>query len=282
MGSSKKTQKVEPIYGKQIEGAANTLTGVYNANAPKIQGYADTIGSLIPSLMQKYQAGDPSMNAARTFLTDTISNDGPNPYLEDQIARTNNSVGNAVNAKLGTRGLTGGSVQAGMLSRALAENESGLRYADYNNMMQRRMQAAGMAPSLASADLIAISPLLAAADAASGLPMDAAAKNAAGIGGLLGQYTNTTQKSSGGLLGALGGILGLAGDAKNLFSDRRLKTDIKRVGQTDSGLSVYTFRYGGEGPVHMGVMAQEVAATQPEALGPEVDGYMTVNYAEVR
>lgn len=278
MGSSKKTQKTEPIYGKQIEGAANTLTGVYNANAPKIQGYADTIGSLIPSLMQKYQAGDPAMNAARGFITDTIQSDGPNPYLEDQIARTNNSVGNTVNAKLGTRGLTGGSVHNAILAQSLAENESGLRYADYNNMMQRRMQAAGMAPGLASADLIAISPLLAAAGAASGLPMDAATKNAAGIGGLLGQYTNTQQKSSGGLLGTLAGVAQIG----SMFSDRRLKTDIKRVGQTDSGLAIYTFRYGGEGPVHMGVMAQEVAATQPEALGPEVDGYMTVNYAEVR
>jgi hypothetical protein len=279
MGSSKKTQKVEPIYGQQLQGAANTLTGVYNQNAPKIQGYADAIGGLIPSLMQRYQQGDPAMNAARSFLTNTIQNDGPNPYLESQIAQTNNSVGNTVNAKLGTRGLTGGSVQAGMLSRALAENESGLRYADYNNMMQRRMQAAGMAPNMASADLIAISPLLAAAQSASGLPMQAAAQNAAGIGGLLGQYTNTTQKSSGGLLGTLAGI---AQVGSMFLSDERAKTDIERVGQTDAGLPLYRWRYKGDDRLHIGPIAQDVEAMQPDALGPEVSGYKTVNYAEVR
>jgi uncharacterized protein YidB (DUF937 family) len=211
MGSSKKTQTVKPIYGAQIEGAANTLTGVYNQNAPKIQGYADSIGGLLPSLMEKYQQGNPAMNAATNYVQNTLNDNGPNPFLESMISQTNNSVGNTVNAKLGTRGLTGGSVQAGMLAKALAENETGLRYGDYNNMQQRKMQAAGMAPALASGDLLAISPILAASETASGLPMQAAAQNAAGIGGLLGQYTNTQQKSSGGLLGTLAGIASLGG-----------------------------------------------------------------------
>lgn len=78
----------------------------------------------------------------------------------------------------------------------------------------------------------------------------------------------------------MGGLFGLAGSVGSaaIASDVRLKTDIKRVGSTDSGLPVYTYRYKAGGPVHMGVMAQDVAQSQPEALGPEVGGYMSVRY----
>lgn len=74
-----------------------------------------------------------------------------------------------------------------------------------------------------------------------------------------------------------GGLFGLLGTGLSLFSDRRLKTDIKRVGATDGGTPVYTYRYGGKGPFHMGVMAQEV----PEAATMHESGYLMVNYAEV-
>lgn len=105
------------------------------------------------------------------------------------------------------------------------------------------------------------------------------------IGSVSGQTVNTNgtevSKQSGGLLGALAGIASIGSQIAPLFSDRRLKTDIKRIGQTDGGLPVYTYRYGGVGPFHMGVMAQEVEKTQPKALGPKLAGFMTVNYAEI-
>ncbi|HBO1919656.1 TPA: tail fiber domain-containing protein [Pseudomonas aeruginosa] len=65
-----------------------------------------------------------------------------------------------------------------------------------------------------------------------------------------------------------------------LMSDRRMKVDIKRVGQTDSGLPIYTYRYKGHPTVHMGVMAQELQAVNPDAV-VERDGILFVNYAEV-
>lgn len=286
MGSSKKTQTNKPIYSAQIEGAAGQLSNTYAQNAPKIQGYADSIGGLIPSMIDRYQQGDSGVNAARGWITDTLSNNGANPYLDDMIAQSGNDMAQSINANIGTRGLTGGTAQQQILARELSRNALATRYADFNNAEQRKAQAAGMAPGIAAGDLIAISPLLAAAQTASGLPMQAAAQNAAGIGGLLGQYQTQQQKSSGGLLGALAGIAQLGSSAFGggafMLSDRRAKTDVARIGQTDGGLPVYTYRYGGEGPFHMGIMAQEVAAEQPEALGPEIAGYMTVNYAEVR
>ena len=82
----------------------------------------------------------------------------------------------------------------------------------------------------------------------------------------------------GGLFGSVLGAAGLAGGFGALFSDRRLKTDIRRVGQTDEGTPIYTYRYVWGGPVQMGVMAQDV----PDAAVMTPSGYLAVDYGEVR
>lgn len=85
----------------------------------------------------------------------------------------------------------------------------------------------------------------------------------------------------GGIGGLFGSVLGAAGNAGGfgaLFSDRRLKTDIKRVGTTDGGTPIFTYRYITGGPVHMGVMAQDV----PHAAHEHESGYLMVDYSEVR
>ncbi len=66
------------------------------------------------------------------------------------------------------------------------------------------------------------------------------------------------------------------------MSDIRLKENIRHVGSTNEGLPIYLYNYKGGNQMHMGVMAQDVAAMQPNALGPIVEGYGTVDYAEVR
>jgi len=98
-----------------------------------------------------------------------------------------------------------------------------------------------------------------------------------GAGGLIAQ---TGQTSKGKTKPGMGGFLGQVG-AGIAASDERLKTDITPVGKNPDGLTVYQYRYKGEPGVYIGVMAQEVAELKPEALGPVVDGYMTVNYDKV-
>lgn len=82
----------------------------------------------------------------------------------------------------------------------------------------------------------------------------------------------------------MGGLFGLAGAGVQAatLSDERAKEDIQRVGETDGGLPVYTYRYKGDDRVQMGVMAQEVDRKQPRASGPTIAGLRTVDYAEVR
>lgn len=277
MGSSKKKTKTTPIYDRQITGAANTLSNVYGQQAPKINEYANALGDVGMDLLSKYQAGNPMIDAAEGYITSTLGADSAaNPYLDDMIAQTNDSVRNQVQAARGTRGTTGGSAYNDLIARALAQNETGLRYTDFNNMEARKAQAAGLAPGVAAGDFLTLAPALSSIGAASQLPMDSALRYAAGTGGLLGGYTNTEQKQSPGLMG----ILGTGLQAASLFSDERLKTDIRRVGETDEGLGVYTYRIG-DGPTQMGVMAQEVMAKKPDALGEPRDGFLTVDYGRV-
>ena len=75
--------------------------------------------------------------------------------------------------------------------------------------------------------------------------------------------------------------LGSIGGAAVMASDRRLKTDIQRIGQMVSGLPLYAYRYLWDKVQRIGVMADEVAIYAPEALGPTIAGYATVNYGKL-
>jgi len=79
-----------------------------------------------------------------------------------------------------------------------------------------------------------------------------------------------------GIMSSLGQAAGAAGTLA-MLSDRRLKTDIKKVGMTDAGLPVYTYKYKGDDVTHMGVMAQEVEEVFPEAV-EEINGFKAVYY----
>jgi hypothetical protein len=45
-----------------------------------------------------------------------------------------------------------------------------------------------------------------------------------------------------------------------------LKTDIEKVGKTDDGQQIYSYRYKSGGPIQMGLMAQEVEKKHPDAV----------------
>jgi len=61
-------------------------------------------------------------------------------------------------------------------------------------------------------------------------------------------------------------------------SDRRLKTDIVRVGTTAHGLPLYHFRYVGGETTWEGVMAQDVLEVMPDAVVTQDSGALAVNY----
>lgn len=62
-------------------------------------------------------------------------------------------------------------------------------------------------------------------------------------------------------------------------SDRRLKTQIRRIGTSPSGIPVYAFRYVWGGPLFIGTIAQDLLLIRPDAVMQTGSGYYMVNYA---
>lgn len=74
------------------------------------------------------------------------------------------------------------------------------------------------------------------------------------------------------------GLASLAALAYMLWSDKRLKQNIRRLKAVFKGFNLYEFDYVWGGPRRIGVMADEVLKVKPEAV-VNIGGYLAVNYA---
>ena len=75
------------------------------------------------------------------------------------------------------------------------------------------------------------------------------------------------------------GLAGTAGTAAMMFSDRRLKSNIERIGTHPLGIGVYEYDIFDRR--ERGVMADEVEAVMPEAVMLHPSGYKMVNYGMI-
>jgi hypothetical protein len=201
----KSKSSTKPIYSKEVEGAAGNITSAYEAARPGLQAGADKFGGILNGVLDRYNAGDPNITAARGYNADVLGGkylEG-NPYLDQMIGQQGNDIANNISAGMGTRGQTGGSAQAGILSRELGKNALGLRYQDYGAERDRMGQAVSQVPGLIAAENGILDPAFQAYEAMQA-PLRAAVGAGSGIGGLLGQYSKTTNKGSiAGLLGQM-------------------------------------------------------------------------------
>lgn len=193
------TQTNRPIYESQITGAATGVQDAYNQAQPMINAVSNNAGTYSGDIFAGIRNDGNAVNSANRFLVSELEGDPrQNPYLDQMVERSGNSLRNQLQARLARAGASGGSDYTNILARALSGNELDMRYADYNNAMNRRMQAAGLSP-------LAGNVAMQAGQAGAMLPLQAGALNAASIGGLLGQYQNTQSRTvqSGGLLGSI-------------------------------------------------------------------------------
>lgn len=77
------------------------------------------------------------------------------------------------------------------------------------------------------------------------------------------------------------GLMQGASSAAMMFSDRRLKENIVRVGTSFLNLPIYLFNYVWSPRVHLGFMADEVKLVCPEAVSTHRSGYLMVDYARL-
>jgi hypothetical protein len=78
---------------------------------------------------------------------------------------------------------------------------------------------------------------------------------------------------------AFGNLLGAGaqlGSAAFMFSDRRLKSNLKRVGTHSIGVGIYDYTM--MGMPQRGVIAQEVERVRPDLVKRHASGYLMVNY----
>lgn len=97
------------------------------------------------------------------------------------------------------------------------------------------------------------------------------------LGSLGGMKTTGGGSVGGNLLSSAGS--GLTSLASSIFSDERLKENIEPVGELYDGTNVYRYNYKGDTVPHIGVMAQEIEKTRPDAV-VEIGGYKAVNYGK--
>lgn len=96
--------------------------------------------------------------------------------------------------------------------------------------------------------------------------------------GLVNQQYQAKLANSQAQMGGLFGLLGTGLTAGIKYSDRRLKTDIRRVGRLDNGLPVYAYKMRGSNVTEIGLMADEVEQMAPEAVFEQPNGFKMVDY----
>lgn len=97
---------------------------------------------------------------------------------------------------------------------------------------------------------------------------------ATGVGSNLGGTSTTNGTTTGPAPNSTGQWIGAGLTAASLLSDRRAKTDIEKIGQTNDGQNLYRYRYHGSPDWHIGPMAQEV---DPEHRARGGDGLLYVD-----
>jgi hypothetical protein len=304
----------------KLEFGYNEAQRLYNdKSTPSWYGFqtyaspsADTLGSL-DAISARANAGSPLLGQAQSEVGKTLSgaylDPATAPGYQSVVDRTKAAVIPSISANFANAGGAGG-LAARAAAMGLGDAIGSLNYQHYGAERNRMGQAASMAPELAQADYL--DPMMlgqagATRDQLAQQPINEQiakhdfeqnreqAKLADFMQMIQGSYGGTSNTTGTQFLppqnplGTIfGGLLGGLGTAASLgwkpFSDERLKEDIKRVGETDEGLPIYTYKYKWGGPPMMGVMAQDVARVKPEAVSVQPLGgtpYLAVDYAQV-
>lgn len=205
-----------------------------------------------------------------------------------------------INSSFAGSGMTGSSLHAQNLARGLSAGLADVDNQAFQQGENRALQAAGMIPGANAAVTGQLDYLRGIGNERQQQQQaviqgevlrDQQAKTAemnaiqdylaltSGAGSMFGVQSQT-QRSGGGLMGALG--FGLQA-APLLMSDRRAKRDIEPAGERN-GWNWYKFRYvwdEDDAPLREGVMADEVAEVLPEAVISTPGGFDVVDYSQL-
>lgn len=248
---------------------------------PAFQGYMDTVTNDVTDRVNSMFAGagrDLSGMNMQTLARGIAEGTAPifaNQYNQN-VANQRGAMDNLFSAGGQTAGLLSGMDQQSLSNRAQGVGAAAEALGSQNYGANQMLQAEAARRGLPLNNIGNVSSLL--------LPIAGLGQQSAGTATSTGTQTmSPVQQALGWTQVASNfgkGVSGMAGGVQQLgsiFSDRRLKEDIKPVGKLDNGLTVYSYRYKAGGPVHIGLMADEVEQIAPDAVG-NIGGYKTVRY----
>ena len=283
--SSNYTQSIAPYlqnYG-QAQGGVNQLGNVLGLNGAAGSNSALQTLQNTPGYQFQQQQGDNSINAAAAANGTLNSGDqllALSNYNQGLAGTTYNNYVSQLTPYLGASNVAAGGIASGY--QGLGQGLAGLSTGAANTQ-------AGLATGLGGAQ----------AGIATGLGSATAAQQdqEAQMGWQLGTGTGNANANadlagltaSGNFWNALGGLGGMktsgggtvGGNAISglgaMFSDERLKEAIEPVGSLYDGTNVYRYNYKGDPTPRIGLIAQEVEKTRPDAV-IEIGGYKAVRY----
>lgn len=281
-----------------------------------MQGGGAVLGNQVgaQNFLMSGAALDPNMNPALARVTDAATR----PLIDAFQRQIMPSIANdAVSAGGfgGTRQGIAEGIAASDLQRQVGDISAQVQNNAYSQGLQAMAQLAGQAPGSASiaqgldrmpqilnSSLLPAQLTGAVGDVRQGmtqaqlsdtiqrfvneqmLPFAAAQDVAALAFGIPAGTTQTTAKTTGG--GGAGGMQMLQGGLGLMsmlmgMSDRRIKTNVKKLRTLVDGLNVYRYRLIGDIVDRVGLMAQEVAKKYPMAVSRGKNGYLRVDYSLV-
>lgn len=250
--------------GGGLIGGNQYLDGVLkNAN----QKTADSVNA------QFSNAGRYGSGAQTTALTDQIGRQNTEALSNQYNIERQNQLGAA--GTLSSQGLQGAQAASGI--DAAKQGQVGLQI-QAGQGQDQIADAKRLAPyqaSLAEAGLS--NPIAALGSSTTGT-----AKTTGKTGGTTGGTTSGTTTGSGSEVQQSNPLttgLGLGISALSLFSDERMKENVREVGKTHDGQKIYSYNYKGSPTPTMGLLAHQVEKKHPEAVS-EHGGMKAVNYRE--
>ena len=180
-----------------------------------------------------------------------------NQDVANQLSAANSLYG----AQNSTSGLLSGLNQQGLANQqqGVASSQDALNAQNYTP--QQQLALAQLAQSIPAQNLGLLAQI--------GVPI--AGLGSQSTGQSQGTQTESGAQQFGQIASGLGSIF------KFMPSDMRLKQDVEPVGTLFDGTPVYGYRYIGAPAYHIGLMAQDVEKTTPNAV-IEINGYKAVNY----
>lgn len=282
-------------------GSSSTTNNIPGELAPLARAYADKALQIGNNPFQAYSGQrfaelSQGQNQAGNFYQQQMGS-GTNPYLDAMVGRAqgnlvdnyNNVIRPQQDALMARSGSFGNSgvdstvnQQQKQLLGQLGDISTQMYGGQYNADQNRRFEAAqGLMGYGGLQQMAAQNPLdfqYQQFQDAQNQPYKNLAAMGAPFGANMGSSSTTSQSK--GAMGNLQSLLGLGLLGGVLFSDKRLKTDIKKVGETDDGVNVYTYKYKGDDTTQMGVLAQEVKKKNPGAV-KKIEGLLAVDYSKV-